>query len=93
MSSIWKGPYIIDEQNQKGLRFCDYQFWLSPNGDLVMDPELATDTTDRSLFEVGSKFVLTRTNKGNLAFVKLDKPYTIVPFPPLDTELEWPYGK
>jgi hypothetical protein len=94
------GPYILGSNTttskgsigKLGLRFCDYQFWMNPNGDIVFDPELITDTADRH-FPVGSCFVLSRTKEGNLVFVKLDKPYAIVPYPPMETDIEWPYGK
>ena len=52
----------------------------------------STDTADKH-FPIGSCFVLSRTERGNLAFVKLDKPYAIVPYPPMETDIEWPYGK
>ena len=92
-------PYILGSNTTSegsigklGLRFCDYQFWMNPNGDIVFDPELITDTADKH-FPIGSCFVLSRTKQGNLAFVKLDKPYAIVPYPPMETDIEWPYGK
>lgn len=91
-----KGPYVLmnghgDEAHNHplGMTFCDYQFWMNPNGDIVFDPELVEDTVDRK-FKVGSSYVLTRTKKGNLAMVRLDKPYSIVPYPPMDTDVEWP---
>ena len=80
-----RGPYILSKPDQLGLRFCDYQFWMAPNGDLVLDPELSTE-----YFEIGSKYVLTKTKDGSLVFVKLEKPYAIVPYPPMDTNTEWP---
>jgi hypothetical protein len=89
-----KGPYVIHNGRSEslGLRFCDYQFWLSPNGDLVLDPEINEDKVD-DRFVVGGSYVLTRTKRGNLAFSKLSKPYSIVPYPPMETDTEWPYGK
>ena len=79
----------MTSENTLGSTFCDYQFWVSPNGDIVLDPAIVTDNADK-YFDVGSKYVLTKTKDGNLVFVKLDKPYAIVPYPPMDTDTEWP---
>ena len=87
-----RGPYTLSKPDQMGLRFCDYQFWLSPNGDVVFDPEIGEDKVDDK-FIVGAPYVLTKTKRGNLVFARVSKPYSIVPYPPMETDTEWPYGK
>ena len=58
--------------------FVDYKFGLDKHGNIWQDEEL-TETSLKA--EIGECYVLSRESN-RLVFVKLKRPYSVVPYPP-----------
>jgi hypothetical protein len=62
--------------------FVDYNFTLDKFGNIWQDEELEIDSVHA---ELGDCFVLSKEH-GRLVFIKLKRPYSIVPYPPRPEE-------
>ena len=67
----------ITKSNTK-MMFADYKFFLGWEGNLVFDSELKMANIDAKVGDVYE----AQERDGRVVFVKLQKPYSVVPFPP-----------
>jgi len=58
--------------------FCDYQFVLGHDGSITFDSELQLANIDAKVGEVYE----AQERDGRVVFVKIQRPYAVVPFPP-----------
>jgi len=67
----------ITKSNTK-MMFADYKFFLGWEGNIVFDSELQMANIDAKVGDVYE----AQERDGRVVFVKLQKPYSVVPFPP-----------
>ena len=67
----------ITKSNTK-MMFADYKFFLGWEGNIVFDSELQMASIDAKVGDVYE----AQERDGRVVFVKLQKPYSVVPFPP-----------
>jgi len=60
------------------MMFADYKFFLGWEGNIVFDSELQMANIDAKVGDVYE----AQERDGRVVFVKLQKPYSVVPFPP-----------
>ena len=60
------------------MMFCDYNFILGHDGSITFDKELTLESLES---KEGDVFEL-QLRYGKLVFVKIQRPYAVVPFPP-----------
>ena len=81
-----RGPFILKQPKFKGMTYHDYKFFVYNNGDIIFEEEFDTEN-----FNVGDSYVLTKSTDGCWSFKKLKRPpYSIIPYPPIDFNQEWP---
>jgi len=67
----------ITRSNTKCM-FADYQFYLGHDGSITFDSELQLANIDAKVGEVYE----AQERDGRVVFVKIQRPYAVVPFPP-----------